>query len=224
MGGTHSLPCNIVAREIWLWAKERNLWLSANHIAGSANFVADFKSRIFKDNTEWQLPPKIFQRVTNTFFCPECDLFASCLNTQVSKYASWYPEPGSWIVDAFSISWWNMKFYAFPPFSLVGRTLVKVQREESKGIVIVPLWSTQAWFPLLLQLLVDHPRLLPPRKDLLQLPGQKILVHPLHKKLALLAAHISGKQLDSTSYRTMQILSHAWRGNTRSQYNSAFRG
>ena len=34
-----------------------------------------------------------------------------------------------------------------------------------------------------------------------QLPGQKILVHPLHTKLALLAAHISGKQLDSTSYR-----------------------
>ena len=105
MGGPHSLPCNIVAREIWLWAKERNLWLSANHIAGSANFVADFKSRIFKDNTEWQLSPKIFQRVTNTFFRPEYDLFASRLNTQVSKYASWYPEPGSWIVDAFSISW-----------------------------------------------------------------------------------------------------------------------
>ena len=94
MGGTHSLPCNIVDREIWLWAKERNLWLSANHIAGSANFVADFKSRIFKNNTEWQLSPKIFQRVRNTFFCPECDLFASHLNTQVSKYASWYPEPG----------------------------------------------------------------------------------------------------------------------------------
>ena len=37
MGGTHSLPCNIVAREIWLWAKERNIWLSVNHIAGSAN-------------------------------------------------------------------------------------------------------------------------------------------------------------------------------------------
>ena len=41
MGGTHSLPCNIVAREIWFWAKERNLWLSANHITGSANFVAE---------------------------------------------------------------------------------------------------------------------------------------------------------------------------------------
>ena len=136
--------------------------------------------------------------MTNTFFCPECDLFASRLNTQVSKYASWYPEPGSRIVDAFSISWWNMKFYAFPPFSLVRRTLVKVQREESKGIVIAPLGSTQAWFPLLLQLLVDNPRLLPPRKDLLQLPGQKILVHPLYKKLA---SHISDKQLDSTSYR-----------------------
>ena len=37
MGGTHSLECQLVAREIWLWAKERNIWLSADHIAGSDN-------------------------------------------------------------------------------------------------------------------------------------------------------------------------------------------
>ena len=34
MGGTHSLDCQLVAREIWLWAKERNIWLSPDHIAG----------------------------------------------------------------------------------------------------------------------------------------------------------------------------------------------
>ena len=51
MGGTHSLDCQLVAREIWLWTKERGIWLSANHIAGSDNIVADFKSRNFKENT-----------------------------------------------------------------------------------------------------------------------------------------------------------------------------
>ena len=70
MGGTHSLPCNIVVREIWLWAKERNFWLSANHIAGSANFVADSKSRIFKDNTEWQPLSKIFPKSDKYFLLP----------------------------------------------------------------------------------------------------------------------------------------------------------
>ena len=70
--------------------------------------------------------PQGDNRVTATFVCPECDLFASRLNTQVSKFASWFPEPGSGVVNAFSILWWDIKFYAFPPFSLIGRTLAKV--------------------------------------------------------------------------------------------------
>ena len=201
MGGTHSLPCNSAARDIWLWAKERNLWLSADHIAGDDNVVADFKSRHFSDNTEWQLSPLLFTKVADTFFCPECDLFASSSNNQVSKFASWYPDTGSWVVNAFSISWRDLYIYAFPPFSIIGRTLAKVCREEATGIMIVPLWSTQVWFPLMLRLLIAHPRRLPPRRDLLRLPGQANLVHPLNKKLALLAIHISGKPSANISYR-----------------------
>ena len=100
MGGTHSLDSQLVAREIWIWAKERNIWLSADHsagndniiaadhsagsdnivaddhsagsdnivaadhIAGSDNIIADFKSRNFKENTEWKLSPKVFHKVT----------------------------------------------------------------------------------------------------------------------------------------------------------------
>ena len=72
-GGTHSLACNLVARDLWLWAKERNIWLSADHIAGCENVVTDFKSRNFKENTECRLSPAVFTKVTTAFFCPECD-------------------------------------------------------------------------------------------------------------------------------------------------------
>ena len=164
-------------------------------------------------------------RVTATFFCPECDLFASRLNTQVSKFASWFPEPGSWVVNAFSIVWWDIKFYAFPPFSLIGRTLAKVRREAAMGIVIVPLWNTQAWFPLMLRLLVDHPRLIPPQQEFLQLPGQVNLVHPLHKKLALLAIHISGRQLVNTIYQQQLSISSATpRGSSEGGENFVLEG
>ena len=64
MDGTHSLDCQLVAREIWLWAKERNIWLSADHIAASDNIIADFKSRNFKEKTEWKLSPDVFNKVT----------------------------------------------------------------------------------------------------------------------------------------------------------------
>ena len=74
-----------------------------------------------------------------------------------------------------------------------GRCLAKVCQEEAIGIMIVPLWNTQAWFPMMLRLLVAHPRLIRPNKELLQLPAQKNPVHPLFKQLTLLAIFISGK-------------------------------
>ena len=44
-GGTHSLTCNLVDRDLWLWAKERDIWLFADQILGCENVVSDFKSR-----------------------------------------------------------------------------------------------------------------------------------------------------------------------------------
>ena len=52
MGGTHSKPCNNVAREIWLWCLERRIWLTATHIPGIQNETADRVSRKFQDRTE----------------------------------------------------------------------------------------------------------------------------------------------------------------------------
>ena len=141
----------------------------------------------------------------------------------MSRFDSWYPaKPGSCVVNAFSISCWDIKFYAFPPFSLIRRSLAKVQREEATGIMIVPLWSTQAWFLLMLRLLVAHPRFIPPHKGLLQLPGQKNLVHPLYKQLALLAIHIFRQMIGKYTLpaSTVHVISHSWRGGTRSQYDS----
>ena len=74
-GGAHSPQLNYLAREIWFWAKEGEIWLSAAHIPGSENAIADFKSRNFKDNTEWTLEETIFGKMSN-LFQPHLDLFA----------------------------------------------------------------------------------------------------------------------------------------------------
>ena len=80
MGGTHSLICNDIAKRSWQWATNRNIWLSAAYVPGSDNTVADFKSRHFEDNTEWSLSPVLFRKLTQQFFIPWVDLFASRLN------------------------------------------------------------------------------------------------------------------------------------------------
>ena len=54
-GGVRSPECNRVAKEIWGWAEERQIWLSIAHIPGVENVLADEKSRKFADNLEWSL-------------------------------------------------------------------------------------------------------------------------------------------------------------------------
>ena len=67
IGGTHSQICN-VTKVIWLWCKDKGIWLSAVHIPGHENYTADYKSRHFQDNEEWSLNLSAFLSLTREFF------------------------------------------------------------------------------------------------------------------------------------------------------------
>ena len=77
-------------------------------------------------------------------------MFASRYNNKCNNYVSWFPDPNAYAVDAFTLQWNKIFFYAFPPFSLLSRMLQKIMREKATGIVIVPWWPAQpwAWFPM----------------------------------------------------------------------------
>lgn len=200
MGGTHSMECNSVAKEIWLFCIQREIWISAAHIPGKDNIQADRESRVFIDNKEWMLRQDIFGKITEIWGEPTIDLFASRLNAQVACYASWRPDPGATYVDAFSISWENQFFYAFPPFSLIARCLQKIAMEKAEGIMIVPVWPTQPWYSQLLHLIVDVPRTLPQQLTTLKMPGREHEPHPLIKKMVLMARRLSGNPLQHKGF------------------------
>lgn len=191
MGGSRSVDCNKIAREIWFWCKERNVWLTISHIPGKENTKADQNSRKFNDRTEWSLNRKIFQKISERVFTPNIDLFASRMNFQLKPFVSWMPDPEAFAVDAFTISWRRWLIYAFPPFSLVLRCLKKLEEDAAEGVFIVPLWPTAVWFPLLLDMLIKEPVMLPQGRSVLQLPHTDS-PHPLHRKLQLLACVCSG--------------------------------
>ena len=69
---------------------------------------------------------------------PEIDIFASHLNYQVPTYVSCNPDKNAYAIDAFSISWANLKYYAFSPFSLVEASISKITEEITVGITIIP--------------------------------------------------------------------------------------
>ena len=109
-------------------------------------------SRQFVSNLEWSLDQDVFDRLVAITFLPDIDLFASRLNAKLDQFVSWHPEPGALAVDAFSVSWSNQNFYAFPPFSLLTRVLGKIRNDVALVLLIAPTSSTQPWYPMLLQL------------------------------------------------------------------------
>ena len=48
--------------------------------------------------------------------------------------------------------------YLYPPTQLIGEVLCHIQLVSCCTILIALAWPTQYWFPLLLSLVVDHPR------------------------------------------------------------------
>lgn len=176
MGVIRSKVCNELATNIWLWCIQRGIWLSASYVHTSQN-VADTESRKFNENIEWKLNSNVFRIVTEQLGVPNFDLFASRLNTQLPTYASWKPDPGCKVVDAFSFLWTEIFYYAFPPFSLLGRMVQKIRRDQSMCVVIAPIWSTQSWYTDLLQILIDNPIILPTRRTLLTIKSTN-KVHP----------------------------------------------
>ncbi len=219
MGGVKSVACNQLAKELWAWCISRSIWLTATHLPGVQNVIADRKSRVFSDETEWMLDKRIFSTMCECMnFDPDIDLFASRLNTQLKRYVSWKPDPEAEAVDALSIYWGDLDFYAFPPFCMIGKCIQKIIQDEAEGIMIVPKWPTQAWFSKLLNILVQDPILLPRSKALLVQPVTGV-THPLITKLELIACRLSGNPLRSKAYQ-LQLPTLLWHRGAHPQRHS----
>ena len=98
----------------------------------------------------------------------DVDLFASRLTVQVPRFYSWRPDPQAETTDAFAQDWAMVKGYAFPPFALIGRCLRKLLDQRVPCLVLIaPVWKSQSWCSLLLNLCIASPVLLPKRPGLL---------------------------------------------------------
>lgn len=192
MGGIRSPSLNRLAREIWTWCISKDIWVSAVHVPGVDNDIADFRSRHFSINTEWSLHPSVFEWLCQRTFEPDIDLFASRLNAKVTRFVSWSPDPFAFACDAFSLDWSNFEPYAFPPFSLIPRVLTYLRLHSvQKFLLVTPVWPSQAWYPAVLRMLIDRPILLPRWPNLLQLP-HSCQLHPLRDQIQLAAWTLSG--------------------------------
>lgn len=188
-GGVHSEECHKIAKQIWMLCITNSWYIFASYISSTDNYEADGLSRLEVDQSDFSLNSDAYATICREFGPPILDCFATHRTRKCQYFYSWFPDPESSGVDAFTLPW-KEHFYAFPPFNLVSRTLRKIMQEDSRGIVVVPFWDTQPWFPLFLKLCQSKFIVFEPSSDLLISP-YTCSPHPLWKTLRLAAGFVS---------------------------------
>ena len=128
-----TLPWKLVT-----WCHHYQITLTARHIPGCLNVMADLLSRSKQvHSTEWSLHPQVFQQICQKWFTPHVDLFATGLNNKVTLYVSPVPDQHAWDIDALNISWSGLTTYAYPPMAL-HRVIQKIRQCNWDALVLGP--------------------------------------------------------------------------------------
>jgi hypothetical protein len=191
-GGTRAPQLCILAFQMLLWCKEQGIVLSASHIPGVENVLADKLSRkVVVLSSEWSLHQKVANLIFQILGKPHVDLFASMGNQKLSCFCSRILQNEAFATDSLRISWKGLWGYAFPPLAILPLVLSKIREQGATIIVIAPLWPRRSWYTDLLHLLVDFPYRLPFKSDLLSQNKGKFIHHD-PKVFNLVAWKLSG--------------------------------
>lgn len=185
MGGIKYIHRNSIARKIWKWCEQKQIYLFASYIRSDHNVIADQESRRTHSEIKCEINDIYFEKIRETFGSPEIDLFASRANTKCQRYVSWKGDPDAYKIDAFTFRWSRYFFYAFPPFSLISKMLQKIICEQSEGIVVVPKWHAQPWYPVFKKLVCSEYLYLGPSNDLFKPYSSN---HMIHDRVILVVA------------------------------------
>lgn len=75
MRETLYIRLHTIAREIWQWCKNRQIWIYALYNASNDNVEADQQYRITNIDTKWELIEEVHRMLTNQFQKPKIDAF-----------------------------------------------------------------------------------------------------------------------------------------------------
>lgn len=201
MGGVQYPHLTQIARSIWQWCESKKIFVFASYIKSADNQVADAESRRNHPDIEWEISDSAFATLVDRFGQPTIDLFASRLNNKCNTYVSWHRDPDAYAVNAFTINWTNHYFYAFPPFAIILKVLRKIILDGATGIMVVPAWPTQPWYPLFRKILISECITLRSSEHMLT---SHCSHSNIQRNLTLVAGILSGRQCSTARFRILQ--------------------
>jgi len=158
-GGTVSSALNVLTAEVWQEICKLNATLSVDHISGTLNVLADRLSRPGQVlQAEWELDQGTFDRLSRVWGTPDVDLFATRFNRKLQRFVSPCPDADAESQDAMKANWGAFSFpYLFPPFSMIGQVLEKIEETHTRCLVVTPAWKGNSHFPTLTAMSIGDP-------------------------------------------------------------------
>ena len=116
-------------------------------------------------------------------------------------FVSPFPDDRAVAVDAMSMRWTGLSLYAYPPTAMVAAVLAKAIADKAVLTLVAPMYRRATWFPILLLLLIDLPRRLPDRVDLLAQPWGGPWLEDPRAVLDLHVWRLSGDSIAAADFR-----------------------
>ena len=102
-----------------------------------------------QESNDWGISEATFRWLDSRWGPHSIDRFAASYNAKVARFNAKFWMPGVEAVDAFAQTWTGENNWLVPPPSLALKVLRKLEVDRACGTLIVPLWRSAIFWPVL---------------------------------------------------------------------------
>mmetsp|Transcript_24927 Transcript_24927/g.42393 ORF Transcript_24927/g.42393 Transcript_24927/m.42393 type:complete len:520 (-) Transcript_24927:735-2294(-) len=100
----------------------------------------------FVDTMDFSLKPSCLKYVLNTFGSVDIDVFAAPHNAVTPRFFAMFDTHTAEAVDCFAQSWASDALFVLPDFHKIDQVLDALERDNAVATLIVPVWTSKAWW------------------------------------------------------------------------------
>lgn len=146
--GSRKSSLQVEAKRIFEICVLNGISIEPEWVPRSSNEQADYLSRIV-DIDDWFVSPRIFRFLDLKWGPHSIDRFADEHNHLLPRFDSRFWNPHCEAMDTFTRSWSFDNNWLCPPPHLVPRVLKHMRSCCARGYLVVPLWRSAPFWPLL---------------------------------------------------------------------------
>ena len=156
--GSMKKSCHQFAIEIFNFCHLNSINLTLQWVPREENKKADEISRLpeILDTDDWGITCEFFTVLNKRWGPFTVDCFANSYNAKCNKFYSLFLVPGSAGMDSFSQNWAGEFCLLVPPVAVIGRCLEHLVRCRARGVLVVPLWQSAYFWPLLSEVYTQY--------------------------------------------------------------------